>query len=150
MFLWWHATRQLNWQIALAFLAVLLAGIAARISWIHLPGGQLEWDGDVWRWESANYQAGAAEHELTVIADFQRNLLLRLENQARASLWLWVEQGAMPERWLELRRAVYSPHKQPSGLSPHDFFIAEPSSLPSPTLAVSTAKNSANVSQAKL
>ena len=135
--------------MALAIIAVLLAGIAARTSWICLPDGQLAWDGDVWRWESAGYQAGIAEHELSVVADFQHSLLLRLENQARASLWLWVEQSTMPERWLDLRRAVFSPHKLPSALSPHDFPPAEPSPLSSSTVAVSTVKPSVNVSRAK-
>ena len=136
--------------MALAIIAVLLAGIAARTSWICLPGGQLAWDGDVWRWESAGYQAGIAEHELSVVADFQHSLLLRLENQARASLWLWVEQNTMPERWMDLRRAVFSPHKLPSALPPHDFPPAEqPSPLSSSTVAVSTVKPSVNVSRAK-
>ena len=135
--------------MALALVAVLVAGVAARTSWNNLPGGQLAWDGEVWRWESASYQTGIAELELSVIADFQRSLLLRLENHARASLWLWAEQSAMPDRWLDLRRAVYSPHKSPAALPQHDFFPVEPSSLPSPAVAVSTAMHPVNVPRAK-
>ena len=131
--------------MALAGFSVLLAGLAARTSWDNLPSGQLAWDGAVWRWESAGYQTGLADHELSVIADFQQRLLLRLENQARASLWLWVEQSAMPERWLDLRRAVYSPHKSPAALPQHDFLPDEPS----PAVAVSIAMHSQNVPQAK-
>jgi toxin CptA len=147
--LWWNVTRQLDWRMALAGFSVLLAGLAARTSWDKLPSGQLAWDGEVWRWESAGYQTGAAEHDLSVIADFQQSLLLRLENPARASLWLWVEQSAMPERWLDLRRAVYSPHKSPAVLQQHDFLPDESSSLPSPAVAVSIAMHSQNVPQAK-
>ena len=141
--------RQLDWRTALAMVAVLVAGVATRTSWNNLPIGQLVWDGDVWRWESASYQTGIAEHELWVIADFQHRLLLRLENQAHASLWLWVEQSAMPERWLDLRRAVYSPHKSPAALPPHDFLPEESSSLPSTTVAVSIAMHFQNVPRAK-
>ena len=135
--------------MALAGFSILAAGIAARTSWKNMQGGQLAWDGEVWRWESAGYQTGVAEHELSVIADFQHRLLLRLENQARASLWLWVEQSAMPEHWLDLRRAVYSPHKSPAALQQHDFLPEEPSSLPSPAVAVSIAMHSQNIPREK-
>jgi toxin CptA len=146
--LWRYEAWQLDWRTALAFVAVLLAGVAARISWINLPGGQLAWDGDVWCWESAGYQSGVAEQDLSVIADFQHALLLKVENQARASLWLWAEQNAMPERWLDLRRAVYSPHRSPAALPRHDILPVEPS-LPSSAVAVSIAMHPENVPRAK-
>ena len=94
-----------------ALASVLLAGVAAFAGWKNSPVGQLAWDGRVWRWESSGYQSGVAEQHLSVIADFQSLLLLRLENQAHARLWLWVERGTFPERWMDLRRAVYSPHR---------------------------------------
>ena len=147
--LWWNVMRQPDWRMLLAGSSVLIAGLAARITWKNLPGGQLAWDGDVWRWESPGYQTGVGEHALSVIADFQQRLLLRLENQAGASLWLWVEQNAMPERWLDLRRAVYSPHKSHASLSPHDFLPEEPSGSPSPAVAPSKAMQSQHVPQAK-
>ncbi|MGH8831837.1 MAG: hypothetical protein ACREXV_12200, partial [Polaromonas sp.] len=112
--LWFCVTRQSDWRMVLALVAVLGAGVAARTGWNNAPAGQLAWDGEVWRWESSSYQTGIAEHELSVVADFQHMLLLRLENHARARLWLWVERRALPERWLDLRRAVYSPRKSPA------------------------------------
>lgn len=133
----------------LAAFSVLLAGFAARITWDNLPGGQLAWDGDAWHWESPGYQTGVGEHALSVIADFQQWLLLRLENQAGASLWLWVEKNAMPERWLDLRRAVYSPHKARAPRSPHDFVPTELSDLPPLAVAPSNAMQPQHVSQAK-
>lgn len=134
--------------MVLAMIAVLLAGIAARTSWTRLPAGQLAWDGDVWRWESAGYKAGIAEHEVSVVADFQRIVLLRLENQAHASMWLWLEQSVLPERWLDLRRAVYSPHKKPSALLPHDTASAALSPLSSSMAAGSMTSSPVNVSRA--
>ena len=131
-----------------AIIAVLLAGAAARTSWTRIPAGQLAWNGDIWRWESAGYQAGIAEHEVSVVADFQRILLLRLENQAHASMWLWLEQSVLPERWLDLRRAVYSPHKKPSARLPHDAASAGISPLPSSIAAGSMTKSPVNVSRA--
>lgn len=147
--LWWNVTRQFDWRMLLAGFSVLLAGLAARITWDNLPGGQLAWDGDVWRWESPSYQTGVGEHALSVIADFQQRLLLRLENQAGASLWLWVEKNAMPERWLDFRRAVYSPHRSHAVLPAHDFVPVDPCDSPSPAVALSKAMPSQHVPQAK-
>ena len=146
---WWNAMRQPDWRILLASVTVLLAGLAARISWDNLLGGQLAWDGDAWRWESTGYQTGADEDSLSVVADFQQRLLLRLESQAGASLWFWVEQNAMPERWLDFRRAVYSPHKSRASLPPHDFLPVEPSASPPPAVALSKAMPSQHVPQGK-
>ena len=103
--------QQFNWRTGLAVSSLMLAGLAARNSWRHLPSGQVAWDGEVWRWESPSYQTGSAEQTLGVIADLQHHLLVRLENHAGASLWLWLEKKTMPERWMDLRRAVYSPHR---------------------------------------
>ena len=127
MLLWWRAVLQFNGQIALAIFCVLLAGFAAWRSWDRLPSGQLAWDGTVWHWESPSYQTGSADHKLSVIADFQHRLLLRLENQAGASQWLWLEKKAMPERWMDLRRALYSPHRSSDPLPEHDFLFGQAS-----------------------
>ena len=117
---WFLTARHFDWRIGLAFLAVLAAGMAARSSWRRLPTGQLAWDGGAWRWESAGYQAGISEQDIAVIADFQSRLLLRLENRAGANLWLWLERSAFPERWLDLRRAVYSVQRSPTMMPLHD------------------------------
>ena len=101
----------MDWRAIFGGTAVLFAGFVAIRGWINSPIGQIAWDGQVWRWESQGYQTGVAEQSLFVIADFQSLLLLRLENQAHASLWLWAEQKALPARWRDLRRAVYSPHR---------------------------------------
>ena len=91
--------------------AVICAGGAALHGLKNSPVGQLAWDGQVWRWEGPGYQAGVAEYELSVALDLQNLMLLRIENQAHAKLWLWVERRAFPARWHDLRRAVYSPHR---------------------------------------
>ncbi|WP_309679062.1 hypothetical protein [Polaromonas sp.] len=108
LLLWVFTTGQLGWRMAVAGVAVLAAGMAAHRGWKSTPTGQLAWDGQAWCWESPGYQAGTAQQQLSVIADVQRLLLLRLENPAQASLWLWAERSAMPERWLDLRRAVFA------------------------------------------
>lgn len=116
---WAASISQVDWRIGVAFSAAIGAGVAALTRWRHISGGQLAWSGDAWRWESPAYQTGGIEQSLLVIADLQHVLLLRLENQTGASLWLWLERSAMPDRWLDLRRAVYSPHRS-AAASPHD------------------------------
>ena len=91
---------------------LLLTGWVAFSGWKSSPLGKLAWDGQSWRWESMGYQAGVTEYQVVVAADFQNMVLLRLENPANARLWLWVERRVSPERWLDLRRAVYSPHRE--------------------------------------
>jgi toxin CptA len=142
--LWVYIAQQVDWRTVFAFIAVLATGIAAYIGTKNSPIGQLAWDGEVWRWETLSYQAGIAEYELSVIADFQHRLLLRLQNQAHAKLWLWVERQAAPERWLDLRRAVYSPHRSTVASSPHDSLHAEPP----PAVAVSVSMHSVDAAQA--
>ena len=146
--LWWGAMRQPDWRLLLAGVSVLFSGLAARAAWYNLPGGGLVWDGNAWLRESPGYQTGASEHSLSVIADFQQHLLLRLENQAGASLWLWVEKNTMPERWLDLRRAVYSPHKSRVSVATHDLLPAEPSDSAAAAVAPSKSMQSQHVPQA--
>lgn len=138
MLLWCYLTWQSGWRLTLGLLAVLGAGVAVRTGWNKTVSGQLTWNGEVWCWESASSQTGWGKYELSVITDFQNRLLLRLENQACVSLWLLVEQSALPERWLDLRRAVYSPHRSSGALPPHDVLAVSPSLL-SAAVAVSSA-----------
>ncbi len=108
---WIFASQYLGWRQLAGFVAIVIAGLAAWRGWKNAPVGQICWDGQVWRWEGPGYQAGVAEYELLAAADFKNVLLLRLENQAHAKLWLWAERRAFPARWLDLRRAVYSPRR---------------------------------------
>lgn len=137
--------RSFDWRMVLTLAVVLGAGAAARSSWNNAAAGQLAWDGEAWRWESAGYQTGIAAHELSVIADFQGMLLLRLENRASARLWLWVERCALPERWLDLRRAVYSPHKSSVRPWQRAWLQAEPQ----PAVAASDAMQTVDQAQEK-
>ena len=108
----WVVTSQyVGWRQSLGLALVVGAGLAALHGWKNSAIGQLAWDGQVWRWEGPGYQAGVAEYQLSVALDFQNLMLLRIENQAHAKLWLWAEQRAFPARWANLRRAVYSPHR---------------------------------------
>ena len=121
---WLWMAQRADWRVGLAFFAVGSAGLAMRSGLKGLPTGQLVWDGNAWRWESAGYQTGIAEYDVSVVADLQSRLLLRLQNPASASLWLWLERSALPERWLDLRRAIYATRRVAPGNFPHDLHLA--------------------------
>lgn len=117
----WASLASLSGGLLLAAgAAVALSGVAAALHWKNTPSGQLAWDGQAWCWVSAADPAGVTAPELAVVADLQRWLLLRLERQSGACLWLWAERRAAPARWLALRRAVYSPHRFSGAAQPHD------------------------------
>ncbi|MDQ3271051.1 MAG: hypothetical protein M3Q12_02620 [Pseudomonadota bacterium] len=116
---WWLAAPGFDWRIGTAATAAVFAGMAAWLGWRSAPVGQLHWDGQVWRWESPGYQAGTPVLALAVALDLQRILLIRLDNHDHASMWLWAHRSAFPERWLDLRRSVYSRRRaRPAGVSP--------------------------------
>ena len=106
---WWlYCLAAVDSRAWLAAAVVLLTGIIAALSWLRSPVGELSWDGQYWRWQSLSYAGGGAALELNVALDVKRALLLRLENSDGAALWLWAQKSALPYRWLDLRRAVYS------------------------------------------
>ena len=112
-----------DWRLWLAA-AALLASAAGAVSFCKSSGhSQIVWDAEVWRVEASNCSfaggpciaetfdgaSNAANLEIQVILDVQVALLLRLARGRRAGQWLWVTRSHLPERWLDLRRAVYSP-----------------------------------------
>ena len=108
---WLALSQAFGWQQGLGLLLLGAASFAAWAGWKNSAVGRLAWDGQVWRWESRGYQAGSAEHIVSVAFDGQALLLLRIDNPDQARLWLWAERRMCPERWMDLRRAVYSPHR---------------------------------------
>ncbi|MDQ6882547.1 MAG: hypothetical protein M3150_10675 [Pseudomonadota bacterium] len=104
-----------GWRQGAAMLAVGACGAYALLSWIHLATGELHWDGVGWT------APGALPPGLLEVAlDLQRLVLVRWIGPGR-SRWLWLEQKRCPQRWRDLRRAVYSrarPTALPAGRPP--------------------------------
>ncbi|MES2190325.1 MAG: hypothetical protein V4454_09390 [Pseudomonadota bacterium] len=106
---WFYSSQQADWRIYIAAMAMIASGLAAFVGWRRTAVGQLVWDGQLWRWEGSGHQPGMSEQYISVVADFQRLVLIRMENQAQKSMCMWCERAAFPERWLDFRRAVFSP-----------------------------------------
>ncbi len=113
---WIWLSPNSNMALLLGIGALAASSLAGIFGMKFSPIGQLVWDGQRWHWESLAYQVGTAEYEVFVAADFQHIVLLHIKNHANAKLWLWVERDIFPERWLDLRRAIYSPHRTAADL----------------------------------
>jgi len=84
---------------------LVAAGALAAWRWRAQPTGHLAWDGAGWTWEAG--AAPATAGRLRVSVDLQRVLLVQWRGDGPAH-WLWLERAGAPERWADLRRAVYS------------------------------------------
>jgi toxin CptA len=94
--------------------ALWLAGAALVGAWCWqqaMRPGNLRWDGQVWLWHAAGLADGAEAEPVVLRAhlDFQRHLLISLRQSSGSVAWCWLESAQMPQRWADLRRAVYSP-----------------------------------------
>lgn len=105
---WWFLAAAADSRPWWGLTALLLAGAVMLRGWQRSPVGQLSWDGQHWAWESAGYLGGGSLAAPQVMLDLQSAVLLRLDNRAGASWWLWAERAALPPRWLDLRRAIYA------------------------------------------
>ncbi|NPC56191.1 hypothetical protein [Caenimonas soli] len=102
--LWSVQVRAPGWQVGASAALVLLAGLCAARNWWRAPPGDFSWDGENWNWSAAGQEAAGS---LEVGLDLQRWLLLRFTG-GKVVRWLWLERARHPERWEDLRRAVYS------------------------------------------
>jgi hypothetical protein len=95
-----------DWRFGLLVMSVLGAGGAAWASLLRpVPLSLLNFDGLRWSIPgAASLQAADAK----VALDGQSWLLVRLAEPRHAARWVWLERRAMPQRWQDLRRAVYS------------------------------------------
>ena len=87
-----------------------LAVAGARQSWRDQFCGFLRWDGVHWLLDSS--QPGCTPKTLSVppevILDAQVCLCVCVTPTGLDRIWLWLERSSQPERWMDLRRAVYS------------------------------------------
>ncbi|WP_418130945.1 hypothetical protein ABL849_07990 [Variovorax sp. 375MFSha3.1] len=97
-----------GWRHLLLVLSVVFAGVAAGFGLRQEGAGVLHFDGLYWSLTGNQASRGVHVARASVALDFQSLMLLRLSEPGRARRWIWIEQRAMPERWRDLRRAVYS------------------------------------------
>ena len=89
----------------------LLAAAGASHFWWRQPRGVLQFDGQAWTLgQTAKSFSGplALSMPPEVLLDLQAHLWLRVVPIGHSSQCLWLERSSQPERWMDLRRAVYS------------------------------------------
>lgn len=98
------------WQPLLAWAAWLLALVGGLHFWLTQPRGALHFDGQ--QWHVQVQRQGLSLHALSgppeVLLDVQAHLWVGIAPAGRRRMWLWLERSHQPERWMDLRRAVYS------------------------------------------
>ena len=106
-----------GWRQWAMLVAVAIAAIGVwRVLRAQAPG-ELLWDGQHWTLKADRERGGAAAG---VHLDLQSLLLVRIAPAEGRAQWLWLERRAAPERWRDLRRALYSraASPQPAGDAP--------------------------------
>ncbi len=89
----------------------LSAAAGAVHFWWSQPRGVLQFDGQAWTLgPTAKSFSGplALSVPPEVLLDLQAHLWVRIVPSGHSSQWLWLERSSQPERWMDLRRAVYS------------------------------------------
>lgn len=104
---WQMAAWALDGRSALGAASVVLAGGLALLGWRTLPSGELDWNGQEWMARlggRAVVLGGVAVH-----LDLQAWLLLRVRIPATGcACWIWAGRSAAPDRWSDLRRALFN------------------------------------------
>jgi toxin CptA len=96
----------IDWRDGMLLLCAIIATVAAWTGVFRTSGSaNLIFDGQCWSM-SGGIELPAAQ--AAVMLDLQRLLLVRLRGTLGATRWIWVERDAMPGRWRDLRRALYS------------------------------------------
>ena len=97
----------------LAACAWMLALAGVLRFWRGQPRGAVRWDGQSWAFQCTpkglspgTSVAMAASPD--VLLDLQSHLWVKIRFQDGPPAWIWLERKAQPERWMDLRRAVYS------------------------------------------
>ena len=108
---WLRESDAPGWRQAAGAFALGVSGAWSLQVWLRSPRGEMHWDGAGW---TAPHTAGTGSVEVAL--DLQQVMLVRWLG-AHSAHWIWLERGSSPQRWLDLRRAVYS-RARPPALSP--------------------------------
>lgn len=111
----WAASGAPKPIVGLAGVALLWLGcVSVALRFVAcMPQGDLAWDGVSWRFEAGG--CPSVTGALRVHMDGQSRLLVSLHGKGQPDHWLWLERRMHPERWADLRRAVYSRARPDAG-----------------------------------
>ncbi|MFT4242719.1 MAG: hypothetical protein QM569_10590 [Acidovorax sp.] len=97
-----------GWPAAAALCMWLVSAGGALHFWLRQPTGAIRWDGQFWALVGSDGRATALSDPPQVFLDLQSYLWMQVAPEGWRSRWLWLERSSQSERWMDLRRAVYS------------------------------------------
>jgi toxin CptA len=97
----------IGWRTGVLLTCSALSAVLALRAYRGQPTGELRFDGQGWSFWGASV-GGVQAARLLLALDLQSLLLVRLTLPGQPSCWLWLAQRSAPQRWPDLRRAVYS------------------------------------------
>ena len=92
-------------RVLLLFMACMATSGMAYAGWKKSPQGSLRWDGQHWYW--SGFATSPVCH-LSVLMDFQNVVLVSIESDGLAAVYLWLEATPGDTSWRPLRRAMVS------------------------------------------
>lgn len=96
----------IDWRDGVLLLCVVVASMAAWTGVLHASDpANLVFDGQTW---SMSGGVSLPTAQAAVMLDLQWLLLVRVKAPFGAARWIWVDRTAVPHRWRDLRRALYS------------------------------------------
>ena len=87
------------------FALAIVAGSVAFLGWRQSPEGNLRWTGEHWYWSGFSESAVC---RLTLLADFQSVVLVKVTADTHAPIYLWLEAYPGETNWRPLRRSIVS------------------------------------------
>ena len=106
--IWCASVDALSWRQGLDLALWLLFGGWSWRAWRGQVLGELSWTGTHWLLVRAAAAPASCEGLVSVQLDLQHLLLLRFTPVTGPACWLLLQRATQPERWQDLRRAVYS------------------------------------------
>lgn len=107
------------WRESASMLSVAATGVLARIGSLRSAAvASLSFDGRYWTVWGRRIPGKSGKSRASVAVDLQSLLLVRVAEPGGPRHWLWLERRAMPARWRDLRRALYSRAPAPDSLHP--------------------------------
>lgn len=104
---WLYLDPGAGWRLVVSATVLLGAG---ALAWRFLgsqASGELIWDGGFWHWHAVGLLDSEPVDRLTVVADLQSSLILRVRLASVSQAFVWAVSSDLPVRWLDFRRAVH-------------------------------------------
>lgn len=103
--LWCLQADRLGWRQIVAGVAWLICVTWALREPMRRIEGSLHWDGQNWSWESRDAVLAGT---LVARLDWQARVLVEFRSFEAKPLWFWLERATQPQRWDDLRRALWT------------------------------------------